>query len=185
MENKKDVYEKRYKKKIREQVIQKEYEEEKQQMISKINKLQKNLDHYRLIAMKSKNFGAYDNNKGMINGIQSNNINNASKSYTINNNINRSGITTRAVNPEENYILVSGNVPGAKKSLVLIKEAVKGGKKETFELVSYEPEITEEVETTEEVTEETPIAEETTEETTVEAINEVKPEEDASAKEEK
>ena len=103
MENKKDVYEKRYKKKIREQVIQKEYEEEKQQMISKINKLQKNLDHYRLIAMKSKNFGAYDNNKGMINGIQSNNINNASKSYTINNNINRSGITTRAVNPEENY----------------------------------------------------------------------------------
>ena len=103
MENKKDVYEKRYKKKIREQVIQKEYEEEKQQMISKINKLQKNLDHYRLIAMKNKNFGAYDNNKGMINGIQSNNINNANKSYTINNNINRSGITTRAVNPEENY----------------------------------------------------------------------------------
>ena len=38
------------------------------------------------------------------------------------------------VNLEDNYILVSGNVPGAKKSLVLIKEAVKGGKKDTFEL---------------------------------------------------
>lgn len=44
------------------------------------------------------------------------------------------------VNLEDNYILVSGNVPGAKKSLVLIKEAVKGGKKDTFELVSYETE---------------------------------------------
>ena len=47
------------------------------------------------------------------------------------------------VNLEDNYILVSGNVPGAKKSLVLIKEAVKGGKKGTFELVSYEEEIKE------------------------------------------
>ena len=54
------------------------------------------------------------------------------------------------VNLEDNYILVSGNVPGAKKSLVLIKEAVKGGKKDTFELVSYE---------TEEVKEETVNAE--------------------------
>ena len=41
---------------------------------------------------------------------------------------------------EDNYILVSGNVPGAKKSLVVIKEAVKGGKKGTFDLVSYETE---------------------------------------------
>lgn len=47
------------------------------------------------------------------------------------------------VNLEDNYILVSGNVPGAKKSLVLIKEAVKGGKKGTFELVSYEQEVKE------------------------------------------
>ncbi len=44
------------------------------------------------------------------------------------------------VNLEDNYILVSGNVPGAKKSLVVIKEAVKGGKKGTFDLVSYETE---------------------------------------------
>ena len=41
-------------------------------------------------------------------------------------------------NPAENYILVSGNVPGAKKSLVLIRSAVKGGEKGTFELVTYE-----------------------------------------------
>ena len=44
------------------------------------------------------------------------------------------------VNLEDNYILVSGNVPGAKKSLVVIREAVKGGKKGTFDLVSYETE---------------------------------------------
>ena len=44
------------------------------------------------------------------------------------------------VNLEDNYILVSGNVPGAKKSLVVIKEAVKGGKKGTFDIVSYETE---------------------------------------------
>lgn len=49
------------------------------------------------------------------------------------------------VNLEDNYILVSGNIPGAKNSLVLIKEAVKGGKKETFELVSYEEPAAEEV----------------------------------------
>ena len=64
------------------------------------------------------------------------------------------------VNLEDNYILVSGNVPGAKKSLVLIKEAIKGGKKDTFELVSYE---------TEEVKEETvsaEVVESQTEETT-------------------
>lgn len=57
------------------------------------------------------------------------------------------------VNLEDNYILVSGNVPGAKKSLVVIKEAVKDGKKGTFDLVSYETE--------ENVAVEAPTAEET------------------------
>lgn len=57
------------------------------------------------------------------------------------------------VNLEDNYILVSGNVPGAKKSLVVIREAVKGGKKGTFDLVSYETE--------ENVAVEAPSAEET------------------------
>ncbi len=82
------------------------------------------------------------------------------------------------VNTVDNYILVSGNIPGAKNSLVLIKEAVKGGKKATFELVNYEPEMPEEV--VEEVT-----SEETTTETNLAnaAEEEVKPEE-TSAQEE-
>lgn len=42
------------------------------------------------------------------------------------------------VNLEDNYILVSGNVPGAKNSLVLIKSAVKNNKKANpKELVKY------------------------------------------------
>ena len=42
-------------------------------------------------------------------------------------------------NPAENYILVSGNVPGAKQSLVLIKSDAKNERKaENNELVSYE-----------------------------------------------
>ncbi|MBE6159268.1 MAG: 50S ribosomal protein L3 [Firmicutes bacterium] len=61
------------------------------------------------------------------------------------------------VNLTDNYILVSGNVPGAKQSLVLIKSAVKNSrKKENIELVSYEEEtpveetvVDEVVETTE------------------------------------
>lgn len=45
-----------------------------------------------------------------------------------------------AVMPEENVILIKGNVPGAKKSLVIIKSAVKkpNVKKEKVELVNYE-----------------------------------------------
>ena len=51
-----------------------------------------------------------------------------------------------SVIPEENVILIKGNVPGAKKSLVIIKSAVKkpNVKKEKVELVSY---VTEEAET--------------------------------------
>lgn len=57
-----------------------------------------------------------------------------------------------AVIPEENVILIKGNVPGAKKSLVIIKSAVKMPevKKEKVELVSYlseEPKTTSEAET--------------------------------------
>jgi len=68
-------------------------------------------------------------------------------------------LTIVAVDPENNVILVSGNVPGAKKSLVTIKTSVKnpGKKVEMDELVSYEekPLETPVEETTEEVTEET------------------------------
>ena len=47
-----------------------------------------------------------------------------------------------AVIPEENVILIKGNVPGPKKSLVIIKSAIKkaNAKKEKVELVSYEKE---------------------------------------------
>ena len=60
------------------------------------------------------------------------------------------------VNVNDNYILVSGNVPGAKNSLVLIKSAVKGNKKvEPKELVKYETEEETVVDTVEEVVEDT------------------------------
>mgnify|MGYP000804188367 FL=1 len=63
------------------------------------------------------------------------------------------------VNDAENYILVSGNVPGAKNSLVLIKAAVKNGRKEdpkeilTYEVETVVDEVVETPEVTEEVTE--------------------------------
>lgn len=63
------------------------------------------------------------------------------------------------VNEAENYILVSGNVPGPKNSLVLIRSAVKGGSVTPKEIVSYgETEVVEsstEVEPT--VVEEAPV----------------------------
>ena len=66
------------------------------------------------------------------------------------------------VDLENNVILVKGNVPGPKKSLVMIKTSVKKGEKvnETEELISY-------VEV-----EETPVAEESVEETTTEEVAE-------------
>ena len=95
-------------------------------------------------------------------------------------------LTIVDVNVEENYILVSGNVPGAKESLVLIRTAVKGGDKGVFELVNYEPETVEET-ITEEVVENAET--ETTEEAVAEEVSaeEVKPEENAEtpAEEEK
>ena len=73
-----------------------------------------------------------------------------------------------AVDVENNVILISGNVPGPKKGLVIIKSAVKANGKvnEMENLVSYEVEepIVETVE--EVVTEETPVVEEVVEETT-------------------
>ncbi|MGN1373773.1 MAG: 50S ribosomal protein L3 [Bacilli bacterium] len=54
------------------------------------------------------------------------------------------------VNAQENYILVSGNVPGAKKSLVLIKSAAKDERKPMAEeLISYEETVADNVEATE------------------------------------
>ncbi len=66
-------------------------------------------------------------------------------------------------NLEENYILISGNIPGAKNSLVFIKTAVKNSRKPLAkEILSYEEETVvdevvadETVETTNEVVENT------------------------------
>lgn len=61
-----------------------------------------------------------------------------------------------AVMKDENVILIKGNVPGPKKSLVIIKSAIKneGKIKETLELVSFEePKAIEEVEETTETEE--------------------------------
>ena len=65
-----------------------------------------------------------------------------------------------AVDTENNVILISGNIPGPKKGLVIIKSAVKANGKinEMENLVSYE---TPEVETVEE----TPVVEEVVETT--------------------
>ena len=59
-----------------------------------------------------------------------------------------------AVDLENNVILIKGNVPGPKKSLVMIKTSVKKGEKENpaEELISYE--IVEETAPVEEATEE-------------------------------
>ncbi len=70
------------------------------------------------------------------------------------------------VNVNENYILVSGNIPGPKKSLVLIKSAVKNSRKASpKEIISYETVVDEVVEDAEEVTE-APVEETVTEEAT-------------------
>ena len=71
------------------------------------------------------------------------------------------------VDVENNYILVSGNVPGPKNSYVFIKAAIKGDKNYSpVELISYE-------EVVEETSEETTVSEnEVVENNTNEVVNE-------------
>ena len=88
------------------------------------------------------------------------------------------------INLDKNIILVKGNVPGPKKSLVIIKSAIKheGQVNEIDELVTYAEatveetpveEVVETTETTEETpVEETPVVEETTAEATEETTTE-------------
>ena len=80
---------------------------------------------------------------------------------------------------ENNIILVKGNVPGPKKSLVIIKSAIKheGKVNAQDELITYVEEVVEEtpVETTEEVTE--TVAEAPVEEAAPEVTEEVQAEE--------
>ena len=80
------------------------------------------------------------------------------------------------INVNENYILVSGNIPGAKNSLVFIKSAVKNNrKKNPKEVITYEETVVDEVASetpvevvSEESTDVTPTVEETEEVTTEE-----------------
>ncbi len=82
---------------------------------------------------------------------------------------------------KDNYILVSGNIPGPKQSLVLIKSAIKGGKVEPKDIIINEPEtvvdeVVEETNVPEEVNE--PVENtETSKEESVEETTEEKPEE--------
>lgn len=63
-------------------------------------------------------------------------------------------------NVKESYILVSGNIPGAKNSLVLIRSAVKNSrKKNPKEVISYEESVIDEVEEVVETTNTTETAE--------------------------
>lgn len=71
------------------------------------------------------------------------------------------------VNETENYILVSGNVPGPKNSLVLIRTAIKGGKVNPKEIVSFVENAEEIIDSSTEV--EPTVVEETATETTVDA----------------
>ncbi len=73
------------------------------------------------------------------------------------------------VNASENYILVSGNIPGAKNSMVVIKAAVKNSRKANpKELKKYEDAIIEEeVTITPTEIEDAPIETEVNEETTL------------------
>ena len=91
-----------------------------------------------------------------------------------------------SVDAENNYILVKGSIPGAKKSLVIVKSAVKtDAKNKAFELISYEEETETAVE--EQVTEateetEAPVEAETDkEETSPEETTEEKAEEKVEA----
>ncbi len=80
------------------------------------------------------------------------------------------------VNVAENYILVSGNIPGAKKSLVLIKSAVKkNGSNTPKEILSYVEEtvVDEVVEESENKVEEVVETPAEAEEKTTEATEEV------------
>lgn len=84
-----------------------------------------------------------------------------------------------AVDVENNYILVSGNVPGPNKSYVYIRDAVKGDKgNKPIELVSYEDVATESSVTEEVVNNEVTASEtiETTDENVIEKVTEDNPE---------
>jgi len=82
------------------------------------------------------------------------------------------------INVNENYILVSGNIPGAKNSLVYIKSAVKNSrKKNPKEIITYE-------ETVADVVEEAPVEVQGEESTNVEVTETIEQAEVVEANEE-
>ena len=96
--NKKKLFEDKYKKNIKEQVILKEYEEEKKEMLNKINKMQKKLDYYMLNAIKNKEYTINKNNNNKNNQEENKN------DIFLNSEIRRNIIKVKnEPNPEENY----------------------------------------------------------------------------------
>ena len=94
IKNKMKTQGKKYKNNIKEQVIQKEYEEEKKEMVDKINKLQKKLDYYMVNAVKNKEYAV---NKNKLDKEENKNNN-------FNNEIRRNIINVKNIkNPEEDY----------------------------------------------------------------------------------
>ena len=90
------------------------------------------------------------------------------------------------VNTVDNYLLVSGNIPGAKNSYVLIKEAVKNSRKSNpQEIISYEEETV--IDAVEEVANDTVVEEvqeenaDNTAESTEGEVEDVTPEESKEA----
>ena len=93
IKNKKKLFEQKYKKNIKEQVILKEYEEEKKEMVDKINKLQKKLDYYMLNAVKNKEYE-----------IKNKKEENKNNNIFANSEIRRNIIKVKNIqNPEDNY----------------------------------------------------------------------------------
>ena len=93
IKNKKKLFEQKYKKNIKDQVILKEYEEEKKEMIDKINKLQKKLDYYMLNAVKNKEYE-----------IKNKKEENKNNNIFANSEIRRNIIKVKNIqNPEDNY----------------------------------------------------------------------------------
>lgn len=83
------------------------------------------------------------------------------------------------VNAAENYMLISGNVPGAKNSLVLIKTAVKNNrKKDAKEIIEYAVETVVDAVETEEIQNTEVVEEVVAEEAAVEETNEVEAKEE-------
>ena len=77
------------------------------------------------------------------------------------------------VSDNDNYILVSGNIPGATGSLVLIRSAIKGGEKRDIKVVTFGDEEIAEVAKEDSVVDVEPINDETvTEEAPVEEVTE-------------